>query len=201
MVISEGQYLYGNIARWPGYWLPKEKVRIIGNPAGGSFGYSMSPGNTALAAACALALDAPVSLVLSYAEHQHTTGKRSPVYANVRLACDEAGKLTAMDFLAGIDHGAYSEMAGALTTKVCRFFGYPYAIRISVAWCGRLTNNNSGRLSGRRLAADLHGERADRGYARRADRHGPFEFRYINVAGKGIPAPRPSLTGNIPCGR
>ena len=38
---------------------------------------------------------------------------------------------------------------------------------------------------GVRLAADLHGERADRGYARRADRHGPFEFRYINVAREG----------------
>lgn len=179
-------------------------MRIIGNPAGGSFGYSMSPGNTALAAACALALDAPVSLVLSYAEHQHTTGKRSPVYANVRLACDEAGKLTAMDFLAGIDHGAYSEMAGALTTKVCRFFGYPYAIpNIRGLVRTAFTNNNFGTgFPGVRLAADLHG-RASRSWICSPGRIGmdPFEFRYINVAGKGIPAPRPSLTGNIPCGR
>lgn len=72
----------------------------------------MSPGNTALAAACALALDAPVSLVLSYAEHQHTTGKRSPVYANGPPRVRRSGKADGKDFLAGIDHGAYSEMAG-----------------------------------------------------------------------------------------
>ena len=57
VIQCKGQYLYGNIAQMaPAIGLPKEKVRIIGNPAGGSFGYSMSPGNTALAAACALAL-------------------------------------------------------------------------------------------------------------------------------------------------
>lgn len=62
----------------PAIGLPKEKVRIIGNPAGGSFGYSMSPGNTALAAACALALDAPVSLVLSYAATPAHDGQAFP---------------------------------------------------------------------------------------------------------------------------
>ena len=50
-----------------------------------------------------------------------------------------------MDFLAGIDHGAYSEMAGALTTKVCRFFGYPYAIpNIRGLVRTAFTNNNFG---------------------------------------------------------
>lgn len=49
VIQCKGQYLYGNIAQMaPAIGLPKEKVRIIGNPAGGSFGYSMSPGNTAL---------------------------------------------------------------------------------------------------------------------------------------------------------
>ena len=56
VIQCKGQYLYGNIAQMaPAIGLPKEKVRIIGNPAGGSFGYSMSPGNTALGGGCALA--------------------------------------------------------------------------------------------------------------------------------------------------
>lgn len=92
--------------------LPGEKVRLVGNPAGGSFGYSMSPGNTALAAACALALEAPVSLVLSYAEHQHMTDTRSPLYANIRLACDATGRLTAMDFLRGSVTGRTAKWQG-----------------------------------------------------------------------------------------
>ena len=188
VIQCKGQYLYGNIAQMaPAIGLPKEKVRIIGNPAGGSFGYSMSPGNTALAAACALALDAPVSLVLSYAEHQHTTGKRSPVYANVRLACDEAGKLTAMDFLAGIDHGAYSEMAGALTTKVCRFFGYPYAIpNIRGLVRTAFTNNNFGTAF-RAFGSPQTYTASEQIVDMLAGRIGmdPFEFRYINVAREG----------------
>lgn len=188
VIQCKGQYLYGNIAQMaPAIGLPKEKVRILGNPAGGSFGYSMSPGNTALAAACALALDAPVSLVLSYAEHQHTTGKRSPVYANVRLACDEAGKLTAMDFLAGIDHGAYSEMAGALTTKVCRFFGYPYAIpNIRGLVRTAFTNNNFGTAF-RAFGSPQTYTASEQIVDMLAGRIGmdPFEFRYINVAREG----------------
>ena len=43
VIQCKGQYLYGNIAQMaPAIGLPKEKVRIIGNPAGGSFG-SVTP--------------------------------------------------------------------------------------------------------------------------------------------------------------
>ncbi|MFQ8736375.1 MAG: molybdopterin cofactor-binding domain-containing protein [Bilophila wadsworthia] len=125
--------------------------------------------------------------MLSYAEHQHTTGKRSPVYANVRLACDEAGKLTAMDFLAGIDHGAYSEMAGALTTKVCRFFGYPYAIpNIRGLVRTAFTNNNFGTAF-RAFGSPQTYTASEQIVDMLAGRIGmdPFEFRYINVARRG----------------
>ena len=187
-VHCKGQYLYGNIAQMAAaLGLPAEKVRLVGNPAGGSFGYSMSPGNSALAAACALALDAPVSLVLSYAEHQHMTGKRSPVYANIRLACDAQGRLTAMDFLAGIDHGAYSEMAGALTTKVCRFFGYPYSIpNIRGLVRTAFTNNNFGtafRAFGSPQAYMASEQIVDM-LAKKIGMD-PFDFRYLNVAVEG----------------
>lgn len=101
------QYVFGNKAFMAdAVGLPKEKIRVILNPSGASFGYSMSPAAYALAAVCALALDAPVSLVLSYDEHQHCTGKRSPMYTNARLACDADGRFTAMEFHAGVDHGA-----------------------------------------------------------------------------------------------
>ena len=91
VIQCKGQYLYGNIAQMaPAIGLPKEKVRIIGNPAGGSFGYSMSPGNTALAAACALALDLVVcNLFLK------------PLIARPR-PCDMN---TAMDYLIARPHG------------------------------------------------------------------------------------------------
>lgn len=182
------QYIYGMAGQMAdGIGVPKDKIRIIGNPAGGSFGYSMSPGNYGLTAACALALNAPVSLVLSYEEHQHVTGKRSPVHANARLACDDHGKMTAMDYLVGLDHGAYSEMAGPLTTKVMRFFGYPYYIpHMRGLVRTAFTNGNFGtafRAFGSPQAYTVSEQLVDM-LAKKMGMD-PFEFRYLNVARQG----------------
>jgi len=182
------QYLYGVIGQMAdAIGLPKDKIRIIGNPAGGSFGYSMSPGNYALAAVCALALNAPVSLVLNYEEHQHTTGKRSPIQANARLACDADGKIIAGDYLIGLDHGAYSEMAGALTTKVARFFTYPYAVpNLRGLVRTAFTNGNFGtayRAFGSPQMYTVSEQLVDM-LARKMGMD-PFEFRYRNVAREG----------------
>jgi aldehyde oxidoreductase len=182
------QYLYGNIACMAeAIGLPKEKIRIILNPAGGSFGYSMSPAAYALAAVCALALDSPVALVLDYDEHQHFTGKRSPLYTNARLACDENGYFTAMEFHAGLDHGAYSDLAGALTSKVCRFFGYPYSVpRIRGLVQTAFTNNNFGiafRAFGSPQAYLVSEQLVDM-LANKINMD-PFELRYRNVARSG----------------
>ena len=182
------QYLFGVIAFMAdAIGLAKDKIRVILNPAGGSFGYSMSPGNYALAAVCAMALDRPVSLVMSYAEHQHCTGKRAPSFTNARLACDGEGKLTDMDFHTGLDHGAYSELAGAVTSKVCRFFGVPYVVPnmrglVQTAF----TNNNFGtafRAFGSPQTY-LASEQLVDMLALKMDMD-PFEFRYKNIAVAG----------------
>ena len=182
------QYIYGiagQIAE--GIGLPKDKIRIIGNPAGGSFGYSMSPGNYGLAAACALVLHAPVSLMLSYEEHQHVTGKRAPVHAHARLGCNAEGKLQAMEYLVGLDHGAYSEMAGPLTTKVMRFFGYPYFIpHMRGLVRTAFTNGNFGtafRAFGSPQAYAVSEQIVDMLAVNMG--MDPFEFRYLNVAQPG----------------
>ncbi len=184
----KAQFLYGVIGMMAqAIGLETKDIRVINNPVGASFGYSMSPGNYALIAACCLAMNAPVSLVLSYSEHQHMTGKRAPVHVNASLACDKNGKMTAMDFLVGLDHGAYSEMAGPLTTKVIRFFGYPYAIEnmrglVRTAF----TNGNFGTAyrafgspqsyTASESLVDMLAEKINMD---------PFEFRYLNIAKPG----------------
>ncbi len=182
------QFLFGNIACMAdAIGLPKEKIRIMLNPAGASFGYSMSPVNYALAAVCALKLQRPVSLVLSYGEHQHCTGKRSPIYTNASLACDGEGKFTAMEFHSGVDHGAYSDLAGALTSKICRFYGYPYAIpHIRGLVQTAFTNNNFGvafRAFGSPQVYMTSEQLVDM-LAEKIDMD-PFEIRYRNVARQG----------------
>lgn len=167
--------------------LPSDKIRVLLNPAGASFGYSMSPANYALTAVCALALNRPVSLVLSYEEHQHCTGKRSPAYINARLSCDHDGKLHSMEYHAGVDHGAYSELAGALTSKVCRFFGFPYLVpNIRGLVQTAFTNNNFGtafRAFGSPQAF-LASEQLIDILAEKINMD-PFDLRYKNIAQEG----------------
>lgn len=188
VIHCKSQFLYGNIACMAdAIGLPKNKIRMILNQAGGSFGYSMSSSNYALVAVCALAVKAPVSLELSYAEHQHCTGKRSPLYTNASLGCDEQGKFMAMDFHAGLDHGAYSDLAGALTSKTARFFGFPYLIPnmrglVQTAF----TNNNFG-IAYRAFGSPQCYHVSEQLVDMLAEKIGmnPFEIRYKNIAKEG----------------
>ena len=108
--------------------LPPEKVRLILNPTGGSFGWSITATSFSLAGIAAMATNMPIALSMTYEEFMHFSGKRSACYSNGRLACDENGKFTAAEFDFGIDHGAYSEMGDDLANKVIRFPMFPYSV-------------------------------------------------------------------------
>ena len=60
-----------------GLGLPPDKIVMIQNPAGGTFGYKLSPTSEALVGAAALATGRPVVLN-SYYQQMTYTGKRSP---------------------------------------------------------------------------------------------------------------------------
>ncbi|MDR2157619.1 MAG: xanthine dehydrogenase family protein molybdopterin-binding subunit, partial [Clostridiales Family XIII bacterium] len=122
-------YLQINIAVLSkGIGCPPEKMRVIENPTGASFGYAFSPCTSGLVAVATMATGRPVSLVLNYEEFMHFTGKRAPSYSNARLGCDENGKLTGLEYEIAFDKGAYSEVAGLIVQKGQRFYGAPYAI-------------------------------------------------------------------------
>ena len=84
-----------------------DKLRLIGNPVGGSFGYSVTANTYALATTAVQNLGIPVTF-LSAMRFIHMSGKRSATYTNGKLACDENGKLMAAEFDIGLDHGAYA---------------------------------------------------------------------------------------------
>jgi len=107
----------------PGIGIAPEKLRIIQNAAGGTFGYKFSPTMEALLGVAALATGRPVSLVYSQYQNITYTGKRSPGNVNIKLACDEQGKLTAMETDWWIDHGPYSEFGDLLTVRQAQFTG------------------------------------------------------------------------------
>lgn len=171
-----------------GIGMPVEKVRIIENTVGGSFGWAVSPAGFAIMGICLMLIkDRPLTLTMSYEEFMHFSGKRSPAYMNIAMACDKQGKLTAVEFDACLDHGPYTEVATDLIYKIGAFIGWPYVIP-NVSGLARMavTNHNFGTAYrgfgstqtyvGSEAVIDMLAEKMGMD---------PLEFRYINVARPG----------------
>lgn len=184
----KSQGVYSSIGRiGNSVGIPKNKIRIIMNPTGASFGWSTNAGDICLAAAAAAVTKMPIALSLSYEEHQHFSGKRCPSHSNGRVACDENGMITATEFDFGMDHGAYSWGGDDIMTKPARFTFFPYKIP-NVAGLVRIanTNHNFGtayRSYGSPQAYTLSEAMMDM-LAEKAGMD-PFEFRFRNIARTG----------------
>ncbi len=111
-----------------GLGIEPEKLRLVQNPAGGTFGYKFSPTMEALLGVACIATGKPVSLVYSMYQHITYTGKRSPGFVKIKMAADKTGKLLAMETDWSIDHGPYSEFGDLLTNRLTQFIGAGYDI-------------------------------------------------------------------------
>jgi len=112
----------------PGIGLPAEKIRMVQNPAGGTFGYKFSPTMEALLGVACIATGHPVSLTYDYEQFMQYTGKRSPFFTNIKMAADEKGKIVAMETDWTCDHGPYSEFGDLLTLRGAQYAGAGYNI-------------------------------------------------------------------------
>lgn len=113
----------------PGLGIEPDKLRLIQNPSGGTFGYKFSPTMEALLGVACMATNRPVSLVYSMYQHITYTGKRSPGFVNLKYGADKDGKLIAMESDWTIDHGPYSEFGDLLTLRQAQFIGAGYDIK------------------------------------------------------------------------
>ena len=105
-----------------------EKLRIVQNHAGGTFGYKFSPTNEALIGAAVKVTGRPCTLVFNQFQNITYTGKRSPAFMHVKMACDANGKLQALWGDNYVDHGPYSEFGDLLTMRLSQFTGAGYGI-------------------------------------------------------------------------
>lgn len=111
-----------------GIGVPLEKLRLVQNHTGGTFGYKFSPTNEAILGVAALVCQRPVSLVFNMYQNITYTGKRSPAFMHIKLAADENGKLLGLWGGNYIDHGPYSEFGDLLTHRLSQFTGAGYHI-------------------------------------------------------------------------
>ena len=176
----------------PGIGIEPEKLRIVQNPAGGTFGYKFSPTMEALLGVACLATGGkPVSLAYNMFQGITYTGKRSPGFVKIKMAADSDGKITALEADGIIDHGPYSEFGDLLTMRLMQFIGAGYDIR-NVRMKGHTVATNHAWGSAFRaygspqsflaseIAVDMLAEKMG------VD---PFELRYKNIYRPGATTP------------
>lgn len=170
-----------------GIGVADKELRIMQHGAvGASFGWSIDPASFALAGAACVITGHPVSLVMSWEEHQHYAGKRSSMYTNCRLGCDKDGKLTALEYDLAVDHGAYVEGADSIMTKYMHF-GVPYRIPNVRGVVRMVTTNHNHTTAWRGYGIPQVSTAMEGLMDMMAEQLGmdPFEFRYQNILKEG----------------
>lgn len=175
----------------PGLGIDPDKLRLIQNPAGGTFGYKFSPTLEALVGVACMATERPVYLEYDYQQFIAYTGKRSPFWMHGKLACDADGKLLAMETDWSVDHGPYSEFGDLLTLRGAQYMGAGYDLP-SIRGIGRTVATNHAWGSAFRAYGSpqsfLMSESLIDELAEKAGMD-PLEFRYQNVYRPGATTP------------
>ncbi|HLI10527.1 MAG TPA: molybdopterin cofactor-binding domain-containing protein [Alphaproteobacteria bacterium] len=108
--------------------LKREQVRIVPTAVGGGFGGKLDISLQPLIATAAWILGRPVRCVYTRPESMASTTKRHPATIRARSACDAEGKLTAFDFHADFNTGAYASWGPTVANRVPVHATGPYAV-------------------------------------------------------------------------
>jgi aldehyde oxidoreductase len=184
----KSQGVYTSVFRIGGaLGVPRKKLRVLMNPTGASFGWSTNAGDLCLVGAAAVVMRAPVALSMSYEEHQHFSGKRCPCYSNGRAACDENGKITAIEYESGLDHGAYSWGGDDCMIIQARYAFFPYYVPNVAALCRVANTNHNFGVAYRSYGSPQIYMMSESLMDMLAEKAGidPFEFRWRNIARPG----------------
>ena len=105
-----------------------EKVRVIPTAVGGGFGSKLDLSVQPFVALAAWKLGLPVRMVYSRNESIVSTTKRHPARMRVRAGATREGKLTAVDFAADFNTGAYSSWGPTVAFRVPVHASGPYRV-------------------------------------------------------------------------
>src|SRR5579863_10316587 len=105
-----------------------ERVRIIPTAVGGGFGAKLDLSVQPFVALAAWKLGRPVRMVYSRTESIMSTTKRHPARMKLRAGATREGKITALDFSADFNTGAYSSWGPTVAGRVPVHASGPYRV-------------------------------------------------------------------------
>ncbi len=108
--------------------LRPDQVRIVPSAVGGGFGGKLDLSLQPLIATAAWLLRRPVRCVYTRPESMASTTKRHPASIRARLAADAEGRLTAVDFHADFNTGAYASWGPTVANRVPVHASGPYRV-------------------------------------------------------------------------
>jgi len=174
-----------------GIGVPAEKLFLVQNGAGGTFGYKFSPTMEGLLGVAAMVTKKPVFLAFNMYQQFTYTGKRSPFFINLKFGADKAGKLVCMESDWTVDHGPYCEFGDLLTMRGTQFIGSGYNIP-NIRGNGRtVATNHAWGSAFRAYGAPQSLFATEVLIDELAEKIGmdPLEFRYLNVYREGSTTP------------
>jgi aldehyde oxidoreductase len=109
--------------------LAPDAVRIIPSAVGGGFGGKLDLSLQPLIASAAWLLDRPVRCVYTRPESMASTTKRHPARLRACIGADAEGRLTALDFHADFNTGAYASWGPTVANRVPVHASGPYVVQ------------------------------------------------------------------------
>jgi aldehyde oxidoreductase len=103
------------------------------------------------------------------------------------MSCTVDGKISALEYDIGLDHGAYTELGESLIMRTARFAGFPYHIPKIAGLVRVATTNHAFGTAFRGYGSPQAYTMGEAIVDMLAEKAGidPFEFRYINIARPG----------------
>jgi CO/xanthine dehydrogenase Mo-binding subunit/aerobic-type carbon monoxide dehydrogenase small subunit (CoxS/CutS family) len=105
-----------------------EDVRILPTAVGGGFGAKLDLSVQPFVAIAAWRLGRPVRMVYSRAESIQTTTKRHPAHIRMKVGAKRDGRITAIDFEADFNTGAYASWGPTVANRVPVHASGPYFV-------------------------------------------------------------------------
>jgi aldehyde oxidoreductase len=172
-----------------------EKVRIIPTAVGGGFGSKLDLSVQPFVALAAWKLGRPVRMVYSRTESIVSTTKRHPARMRLRAGATRDGKLTALDFSADFNTGAYSSWGPTVAGRVPVHASGPYRVPNYRALTRAVHTNVVPAGAFRGFGVPQAAIAQEQLYDELADRVGMdrLEFRILNALGNDTP----TVTGQV----